>query len=90
LFDDDLNQRIKDDVDQLMIDRENGDRQMLMTYPELGALTSEPLVVDRVADLMGGKNLYTIIFMRGGSCPASRVCPGIMIMCKLRRRIGRI
>lgn len=55
LFDDDLNGRIKDDVDQLMMDRENKERPMLMTYPELGALTSEPLVVDRVADLMDGK-----------------------------------
>lgn len=55
LFDHDLNERIKADVDQLMIDRETDKRRMLMAYPELGLLTSEPSVVDRVADLMNGK-----------------------------------
>jgi hypothetical protein len=55
LFGDDLNERIKADLDQLMIDRENRERPILMAYPELGALTSEPSVVDRVADLMDGK-----------------------------------
>ena len=55
LLDEDLNQRVKDDVDQLMVDREEKKRPMIMAYSELGPLTSEPLVVDRVADLMGGK-----------------------------------
>lgn len=53
LFDNALCQRIKTDLDQLMDDRAKGERPMLMRYRELGLLTSEPLVVDRVADLMG-------------------------------------
>ena len=36
LFNHDLNERIKADVDQLMIDRETDKRRMLMAYPELG------------------------------------------------------
>ena len=52
LLDHDLNERLKADVDQLMADRQKGERPILMTYPELGPLTSEPSVVDRVADLM--------------------------------------
>jgi hypothetical protein len=55
LFDDDLNQRIKDDVDLMMEDRANGIKKMVMAYDELGAVTSEPVVIDRVADLMGGR-----------------------------------
>ena len=55
LFDDDLNQRLKDDVDLMMDDRARGEKKMVMSYDELGALTSEPVVVDRVADLVGGR-----------------------------------
>ncbi len=55
LFDDDLNQRLKDDVDLMMEDREQGERKMIVSYDELAMLTSEPIVVDRVADLMDGK-----------------------------------
>lgn len=55
LFPDDLNQRLKDDVDLMMEDRARDEKKMIMSYDELGALTSEPLVVDRVADLMDGK-----------------------------------
>lgn len=58
LFDDDLNQRLKDDVDAMMEDRAKGENKMIMSYHELGLLTSEPFVVDRVADLMDGK-LFT-------------------------------
>lgn len=54
LFEAEYNQRLKDDVDRLMIDRAGGERKMIMGYDELGALTSEPMVVDRVAELMGG------------------------------------
>ena len=50
-----LNERLKADVDRLMADRQKGERPILMTYPELGPLTSEPRVVDRVADLMAGQ-----------------------------------
>ena len=55
LLDHAFNQRLKADVDQLMVERQQGERPILMTYPELGPLTSEPRVVDRVADLMGGQ-----------------------------------
>lgn len=56
LFDDDHNQRIKDDVDQLMEDRQNPDiKKPIMAYQELGLLTSEPAIVDRVSDLMDGE-----------------------------------
>ena len=55
LLDHDLNERLKADVGQLMVDRQQGDRPILMTYPELGPFTSEPSVVNRVADLMGGQ-----------------------------------
>lgn len=58
LFDDDLNQRLKDDVDLMMEDRERGEKKMIMSYDELGLLTSEPVVVDRVADLMDGKKVH--------------------------------
>ena len=54
-FDDDLNQRLKDDVDLMMEDRERGEKKMIMSYKELGLLTSEPVVVGPVADLMDGK-----------------------------------
>tara|TARA_Y100000588_G_scaffold177449_1_gene191484 strand:+ start:45876 stop:46667 length:792 start_codon:yes stop_codon:yes gene_type:complete len=55
LFDDDLNQRLRDDVDRMMEDRERGAKKMIMSYNELGLLTSEPCVIDRVADLMEGE-----------------------------------
>jgi len=42
LLDHALNQRFKADVDQLMVERQKGERPILMTYPELGPLTSEP------------------------------------------------
>lgn len=55
LFDDDHNQRIKNDVDQLMEDRQDPDKDpVIIRYPELGLLTSEPSIVDRVSDLMCG------------------------------------
>ena len=57
LLDHALNQRLKADVDQLMVERQKGERPILMTYPELGPLTSKPRVVDRVANLMGGQKL---------------------------------
>ena len=49
------NQRIKDDVDLLMIDCFAGEHKPIICYDELGALTSEPCVVDRVTDLMAGE-----------------------------------
>ena len=55
LLDHALNHRLKADVDQLMVERQKGERPILMTYPELGPFTSEPRVVDRVADLMAGQ-----------------------------------
>lgn len=55
LFEADYNQRLKDDVDLMMEDRARGEKKMIVSYDDLGGLTSEPVVVDRVADLMGGK-----------------------------------
>ena len=55
LFDENHNQRIKRDIDQLMEDLGNPNKPAIpMRYPELGLLTSEPAIVDRVASLMGG------------------------------------
>ena len=55
LLDDCRNERIKRDVDRLMEDRKDPNRPAIpMRYPELGLLTSEPAIVDRVASLMGG------------------------------------
>ena len=55
LLDDRRNERIKRDVDQLMEDRKDPNKPAIpMRYPELGLLTSEPAIVDRVASLMGG------------------------------------
>ena len=39
LLDHDLNERLKAGVDQLMVDRQKGERPILMTYPELGLCT---------------------------------------------------
>ena len=52
-FDKNLNQLLKEDVDQLMTNRANKEETNLMVFPSLGSLTSEPIIVDRVADLMG-------------------------------------
>ena len=52
-FDKNLNQLLKEDVDQLMINRANKGETNLMVFPSLGPLTSQPIVVDRVANLMG-------------------------------------
>ena len=55
LLDDRHNQRIKRDIDQLMEDRGNPNKPAIpMRYPDLGLLTSEPAIVNRVACLMGG------------------------------------
>ena len=55
LLDDARNERIKRDVDQLMEDRRDPNKPAIpMRYPELGPLTSEPAIVDRVTSLMGG------------------------------------
>jgi ectoine hydroxylase-related dioxygenase (phytanoyl-CoA dioxygenase family) len=48
------NQRIKDDVDRMMNDIDAGERKAIMGYRELGMLTSDPGIVARVSDLMGG------------------------------------
>ena len=52
-FDDNLTQLLKEDVDQLMVNRATNGETNIMVFPALGPLTSEPTVVDRVADLMG-------------------------------------
>ncbi|MDA0711350.1 MAG: phytanoyl-CoA dioxygenase family protein [bacterium] len=46
-------ERLARDVDRLEADRQNPDaRPMIVSYRELGLLTSEPKVMDRVEDLM--------------------------------------
>lgn len=55
-FDPEHNERIKGDVDRMM---KNGispanRKQIFLSYPELGLLTSDPGIVGRVSDLMGG------------------------------------
>ncbi len=56
LLDENRNERIKRDVDRLMEDRKDPNKPAIpMRYPELGLLTSEPAIVDRVASLMGGE-----------------------------------
>ena len=56
LFSDEHNQRIKNDVAKLMEDRKHSKEEpIIMRYPELGLLTSEPSIVDRVTVLMGGE-----------------------------------
>ena len=52
-FDDNLTQLLKEDVDQLMVNRATNGETNIMVFPALGPLTSEPTVVDRIADLMG-------------------------------------
>ncbi|MFT5367153.1 MAG: hypothetical protein ACI8V2_002111 [Candidatus Latescibacterota bacterium] len=53
LLDTDQCKRLADDVDRLEADRENKDaRTMIVTYHELGLLTSEPKVMNRIEDLM--------------------------------------
>ena len=53
LLDTDHCKRLADDIDRLEKDRENKDaRPMIITYSELGLLTSEPKIMDRVEDLM--------------------------------------
>lgn len=54
LLNDEICTRVKADVDQLMVDRENGVKKMMVEYPEMGLLTSEPVIIDRISDLMGG------------------------------------
>ena len=55
LLDDSHNDRIKRDVDQLIEDRKVPNKQAIpMRYPDLGLLTSEPAIIDRVSSLMGG------------------------------------
>lgn len=54
LLDADHCTRLADDVDRLEQDREKKDtRPAVVSYRELGLLTSEPKVMDRVEDLMG-------------------------------------
>jgi hypothetical protein len=54
LLDTDHCKRLANDVDQLEKDREEtGTRPTVVSYRELGLLTSEPKVMDRVEDLMG-------------------------------------
>lgn len=55
-FDSQHNQRVKDDIDRMMSNgiRPNDHHEILTNYPELGLLTSEPGIIERVQQLMGG------------------------------------
>ena len=62
LLDTDYSERLRADIDQLLVDREKrmGEKKhrqfmgpIVLSYPVLGPLTSDPIIVDRVADLMG-------------------------------------
>ncbi len=55
-FDPQHTQRIKDDIDRMMSNglKPNAHHEILMNYPELGLLTSEPVIIERVSQLMGG------------------------------------
>lgn len=54
LLDADHCKRLADDVDRLMTDRKDKEkRAMVVTYRELGLLTSEPKVMAPIQDLMG-------------------------------------
>ncbi len=46
-------ERIKDDVDELMRDREAKEQRLLVSYKELGLLTSYPLLMEKLEALMG-------------------------------------
>ena len=52
LLDADHCKRLADDVNRLEAARAKDERPMIITYKELGLLTSEPKVMDRVEDLM--------------------------------------
>ena len=55
-FDPQHTQRIKDDIDRMMANgiRAGDHREILTNYLELGFLTSEPGIIERVSQLMGG------------------------------------
>ena len=75
-----LNHRLKADVDQLVVERQKGERPILMTYPELGPFTSEPRVVNRVADLMGGQKTGIFYDQRPNHAFAARFAPGARVL----------
>ena len=52
-LEDDFNERLKEDVDRLMRDRQEGSESYLVGYRELGLLTSHPPLIERLQQLMG-------------------------------------
>jgi hypothetical protein len=52
-IEDDYRERIKADVDQLMLDRQNKDERFLVAYKEMGLLTSHPALIEKLQALMG-------------------------------------
>jgi|MDSV01.3.fsa_nt_gb hypothetical protein len=55
-FDQEHARRIKDDIDRMINNglKPNDHHEILMNYPELGFLTSEQGIIERVSQLMGG------------------------------------
>ena len=51
-IEDDYRERIKADVDQLMLDRQNKDERFLVAYKEMGLLTSHPALIEKLQALM--------------------------------------
>jgi hypothetical protein len=49
----DYNERLKNDVDKLMQNRQAKDERFLVSYKEMGLLTSHPPLVEKLAALMG-------------------------------------
>ena len=50
-----LNVRLIDEMDEMMQHRANGDHRMIVSYREMGMLTSHPPVMDIVTKLMSGE-----------------------------------
>ncbi len=48
-----FNERLKEDVDRLMLDRQEKRESYLVAYRELGLLTSHPPLIERLQQLMG-------------------------------------
>jgi len=52
-IDPDFNQRLIEEVDELMAHRKNKDHRLLVSYPQMGLLTSHPPMMDKIESVMG-------------------------------------
>jgi ectoine hydroxylase-related dioxygenase (phytanoyl-CoA dioxygenase family) len=53
LIEPDYNTRIKAELDELVEHRAAKDHRLIVTYPEMGKLTSHPPIIERLQELMG-------------------------------------